>query len=97
LASAEAARIDRLRVSSAVEWLLGSVSWVEDQNQAPDCLRHAGRVPSAGFPSLVLKSPQFQRSVHAMAFLCDLLAAPIDPTDGDEIRRTGSLGPNNGD
>jgi hypothetical protein len=32
-----------------------------------------------------------------MAFLCDLLAAPIDPTDGDEIRRTGSLGPNNGD
>ena len=31
----EAGRIDRLRVSSAVEWLLASVSWVEDQNQAP--------------------------------------------------------------
>jgi hypothetical protein len=38
-----------------------------------------------GLSVLIVKSPQFERSVHVMAFLCDLVAARIDPTDGDEI------------
>jgi hypothetical protein len=41
--------------------------------------------PQCGLSVLIVKSPQFERSVQAMAFVFELVTAPADPTGGDQI------------